>query len=172
MKTHVENFKIRFAKEEDSQLILGFIKELAEYEKMSDQVTATEELIHQSIFKRKMAEAIIAEHGGKPIGFALFFHNFSTFQGLPGIFLEDLYIKPEFRGNGYGRNLLAFLAFLTAERGCGRLDWNCLDWNEPSKKFYKSLGAECLDMWSTYRLSDKTLRNLASEFRKEMISEV
>jgi GNAT superfamily N-acetyltransferase len=157
-----ENFKIRFAKEEDTSLILGFIKELAEYEKMLNDVTATEEFIRESIFERKMAESVIAEHDGQPVGFALFFHNFSTFQGLPGIFLEDLYIQPLFRGMGYGKSLLAFIANLAVERRCGRLDWNCLDWNEPSKGFYKSLGAECLDAWSTYRLSGETLKKLAS----------
>jgi GNAT superfamily N-acetyltransferase len=161
-----ENFKIRFAREEDASLILGFIKELAEYERMSDKVTATEELIHESIFERKMAESVIAEIDGRPIGFALFFHNFSTFQGLPGIYLEDLYVKTEYRGMGYGKSLLAFIAHLAVERRCGRLVWNCLDWNEPSIRFYKSLGAECLDAWSTYRLSGETLEKLASEFKK------
>lgn len=170
MKKNAGNFKIRPAENRDTPLILGFIKELAEYEKMPDQVTATEEGLRESIFERKIAEVVIAEHSGTPAGFALFFYNYSTFQGMPGIYLEDLYVKPEFRGLGYGKRLLAYLARLALERRCGRLVWSCLDWNKPSIGFYKSLGAECLDEWTSYRLSGRTLEKLASEFTGETIS--
>lgn len=165
MKKDIRNFIIRFAEIKDTSLILGFIKELAEYEKMLDDVTATEELIRESLFERKVAEAVIAELDGRPVGFALFFYNFSTFQGLPGIYLEDIFVKPEFRGSGFGKNLFAFLAQLAVERRCGRLVWSCLVWNEPSIRFYKSLGSECLDEWRTYRLSGEALEKLATEYR-------
>ncbi len=170
MKKENGNFKIRPAGIEDTPLILSFIRELAEYEKMSDQVAATEEGLRESIFERKIAEVVIGEHNGAPAGFALFFYNYSTFQGMPGIYLEDLFVKPEFRGLGYGKSLLAYLAALALERRCGRLVWSCLDWNKPSIGFYKSLGSECLDEWTSYRLSGPTLEKLASEFDTGMLS--
>ena len=133
--TKKKDFKIRFAKENDISLILDFIRELADYEKLLHEVVATEEILMESLFVKKVAEVIIAEYKGKPIGFALFFHNFSTFLGKPGIYLEDLYVRPEMRGKGYGKTLLAFLAKLALERDCGRFEWWCIDWNEPSIEF-------------------------------------
>ncbi len=152
---------IRFANENDCGTILGFIKGLAEYEKMTDQVVATEDLLKEWIFEKKKAEVIIASEDGKDVGFALFFHNFSTFLGRAGVYLEDLFVLPEFRGKGYGKALLLRLAQITVERGCGRLEWACLDWNRPSIDFYLSLGAVPLDDWTTYRVTGETLEKLA-----------
>lgn len=151
----------RFAKEDDAALILEFIKELAEYEKMSDQVVATEELLKEWIFEKKKAEVIFATEGEKEVGFALFFHNFSTFLGRAGLYLEDLYVKPEYRGHGHGKGLLRELARIARERGCGRLEWCCLDWNTPSIDFYLSLGAKAMDEWTTYRFSDEGITSLS-----------
>lgn len=148
----LEGFKIRSAEPGDTALILQFIHELAEYEHMSDQVTATQELLERTIFKQKMAEVIIGEYDQKPVSFALFFHNYSTFLGKPGIYLEDLYVKPEMRGKGIGTVMLSYLERLTKERDCGRLEWACLNWNEPSIGFYKQLGAKPMDQWTVYRL--------------------
>ncbi|AEF16460.1 MULTISPECIES: GNAT family N-acetyltransferase [Thermoanaerobacterium] len=159
-----DRFKIRFAVENDVTLILNFIRELAEYEKLLSEVVATEELLRESLFERKVAEVIIGEYDGEPVGFALFFHNFSTFLGRPGIYLEDLYIKPEMRGKGFGKIMLAFLAKLALERNCGRLEWSCLDWNEPSIKFYRQIGAVPMDEWTVYRVHDKALVDLAKRF--------
>jgi GNAT superfamily N-acetyltransferase len=161
IKTSNENFKIRFAKEQDINLILSFIKELAEYEKILDEVIATEEILYNSLFVKKAAEVIIGELNGKPVGFALFFHNFSTFIGKQGIYLEDLYIKPHARGKGFGKILLSYLGKLAIERNCGRIEWSCLDWNKPSIEFYKSLGAEVMNDWTVYRISGKSLGTLA-----------
>lgn len=163
--TNKKDFTIRFADENDLGLILDFIKELANYEKLLHEVVATEEILMDSLFVRKAAEVIIGEHKEEPIGFALFFHNFSTFLGRPGIYLEDLYIKPEMRGNGYGKLLLAFLAKLAKERNCGRFEWWCIDWNEPSINFYKSIGAIPMDEWTVYRVTGKALDDLADEFK-------
>ncbi|MDI3310127.1 MAG: GNAT family N-acetyltransferase [Thermoanaerobacterium sp.] len=157
-------FKIRFAVENDVPLILNFIKDLAEYEKLLSEVVATEELLKESLFERKVAEVVIGEYDGEPVGYALFFHNFSTFLGRPGIYLEDLYIKPEMRGKGFGKIMLAFLAKLALERNCGRLEWSCLDWNEPSIKFYRQIGAVPMDEWTVYRVYDKALVDLAKRF--------
>ena len=143
--------EFRYAQEKDVSLILFFIKELAEYEKMQDQVTATEELLREWIFRRNRAEVVFAVKDGKEVGFALFFHNFSTFLGRAGIYLEDLYVRPEFRGKGYGKALLKKLAQIAVARGCGRLEWSCLDWNEPSIGFYRSLGAGSMDEWTVYQ---------------------
>ncbi len=151
----------RFAAADDCSLILDFIRRLAEYEKMSDQVVATEALLEEWIFEKKKAEVIFACEDGKEVGFALFFHNFSTFLGRAGIYLEDLFVLPEYRGRGYGRALLKKLAQITVERGCGRLEWACLDWNQPSIDFYLSLGAVQMDAWSTYRLAGDTLQEMA-----------
>lgn len=152
-----KKFAIRTATENDLSLILQFIKQLAEYEKFLHEVIATEEILRKSLFEQKMAEVVIGEEDGKPVGFALFFHNFSTFLGKPGIYLEDLYVKPEYRGKGYGKKLLSHLAKLALERDCGRLDWSCLDWNEPSIKFYKSLGALPMEDWTVFRLTGENL---------------
>ena len=128
---------------------------------MSDQVVATEELLKEWIFEKKKAEVIFACEGDKEVGFALFFHNFSTFLGRAGIYLEDLFVLPEYRGKGYGKGLLVKLAQITIERGCGRLEWACLDWNHPSIDFYRSLGAAQMDEWTTYRLTGKTLESVS-----------
>ena len=138
-----------------------FIKALADYEKMSDQVVATEELLKEWIFEKKKAEVSFACEGDKEGGFALFFHNFSTFLGRAGLYLEDLFVLPEYRGKGYGKGLLVKLAQITIERGCGRLEWACLDWNQPSIDFYRSLGAAQMDEWTTYRLTGKTLESVS-----------
>lgn len=160
--TPIDNFTIRFASADDTPLIFGFIKELAEYEKMSDDVVATEELLREWVFEKQKAEVLIGELDGEAVGFALFFHNFSTFLGRAGIYLEDLYIKPTMRGKGFGKLMLKQLAKLTVERGCGRLEWACLDWNSPSIDFYLSLGAVQMDDWTVYRLSGETLKILAN----------
>ena len=151
----------RFAEEKDCALILNFIRGLAAYEKMSDQVVATEELLREWIFEKKKAEVLFVCEEGKEVGFALFFHNFSTFLGRAGIYLEDLFVLPEYRGRGYGKGLLGKLARITAERGCGRLEWACLDWNRPSIDFYLSLGAVPMEDWTTYRLTGDTLEEMA-----------
>lgn len=151
----------RFATEADTPLILNFIRALAEYEKMSDLVVADETLLKEQLFRKKNAEVIFAVEEEKEVGFALFFHNFSTFLGRAGLYLEDLYVLPEFRGKGYGKALLQKLAAIAVERGCGRMEWWCLDWNQPSIDFYKALGAEPMDEWTVYRLAGETLTNLA-----------
>ncbi|MEL7564144.1 MAG: GNAT family N-acetyltransferase [Dehalobacterium sp.] len=160
----MEDFKIRFAEISDVSLILGFIRELAEYEKMLNQVVATEEILKEFLFERKIAEVIIGEYEHTPVSFALFFHNFSTFLGRPGIYLEDLYVKPEMRGKGIGKSMLSFLAKLTMERKCGRLEWSCLDWNKPSIDFYLQMGAVPMDDWTVYRIDNAALINLAKKF--------
>lgn len=154
-------FAFRKAGREDVALILEFIRELADYEKMLDEVVATPELLEKWIFDERKAEVIFALEDGKEVGFALFFHNFSTFLGRAGIYLEDLYVRPEFRGKGYGRALLKELARIAVERGCGRLEWWCLDWNQPSIDFYLSLGAEPMKDWTVYRIAGETLKTLA-----------
>lgn len=162
--TKIEGFKIRFATEVDVPLILQFIKELADYEKLLHEVVATEEVLMETLFENKDAEVVIAEYNNEPVGFALFFHNFSTFLGRPGLYLEDLYVKPEMRGKGFGKTLLAFLANLAKQRKCGRFEWWCIDWNEPSINFYKSIGAVPMDEWTVYRVHNDALTNLANEF--------
>lgn len=154
---------IRNANINDSATILGFIKELAEYENMSNDVVATEELLKQNIFEKKLAEVILAEFDNKPVGFALFFHNFSTFLGKGGIYLEDLYVQPAMRGKNIGKTLLSSLAKLAVDRDCGRLEWSCLNWNEPSIKFYKSQGAIPMNEWTVYRVTGNKLNELASK---------
>ena len=157
----MRDFSIRFATADDAEKILFFIKSLAEYEKMSDEVVATEALLREWIFEKKKAEVIFAVEDGKEVGFALFFHNFSTFLGRAGIYLEDLFVLPDYRGKGYGKALLRELSRITVERGCGRLEWCCLDWNQPSIDFYLSLGAKPLSDWTTYRLTGETLTAMA-----------
>lgn len=152
---------IRFATENDCALILHFIRDLAEYEKMADQVVASEELLREWIFEKQKAEVLFVCEEGKELGFALFFHNFSTFLGRAGIYLEDLFVLQENRGKGYGKALLKKLAQIAVERGCGRLEWSCLDWNSPSIDFYRSLGAIPMDDWTTYRLTGETLKKLS-----------
>jgi len=157
----MEKLNFRYANEKDAALILEFIRELAKYENMLDEVVATEELLREWIFEKKKAEVIFALEDGIEIGFALFFHNFSTFLGRAGIYLEDLFVKHEYRGKGYGKGLLKKLAQIAKERGCGRLEWWCLDWNKPSIDFYLSLGAEPMDEWTTYRVTGENLSKLA-----------
>ena len=156
-----ENFSYRYATENDVATIIDMVKQLAEYENMLDQVVATEELMKKWLFEEKKAEVIFALEGKTVVGMALFFHNFSTFLGRAGIYLEDLFVLPEYRGKGYGKGLLKTLARITVERGCGRLEWSCLDWNRPSIDFYLSLGATPMDEWTVYRLTGNTLEKLA-----------
>lgn len=153
----------RFAERADTPLILHFIKQLADYEKMLDEVVAGEKTLEEWIFDRQKAEVIFALEDGIEVGFALFFHNFSTFLGRAGLYLEDLFVLPEHRGKGYGKAILKKLASIAVERGCGRLEWWCLNWNEPSIEFYCSLGAEAMDEWTTYRITGETLKKLAQE---------
>lgn len=153
--------KIRYANENDISLILDFIRQLAVYENMLDEVVATEDLLKEWLFERKVAEVIFVMEDDIEVGFALFFHNFSTFLGKAGIYLEDLFVKPEYRGKGYGKALIKKLASIAAERNCGRLEWSCLDWNQPSIGFYLSLGAEAMDEWTVYRATGDTLKKLA-----------
>ncbi|MBQ6929228.1 MAG: GNAT family N-acetyltransferase [Oscillospiraceae bacterium] len=157
----MEKYMFRFAQEKDTALILQFIRELAEYEKLLDEVVATEEILKEWIFDKKKAEVIFVLEDGIEAGFALFFHNFSTFLGRSGIYLEDLYVKPQYRGKGYGKALLKKLAQTAVERGCGRLEWWCLDWNKPSIDFYLSLGAQPMEDWTVYRIAGSTLTELA-----------
>lgn len=161
-QTSIQDFNIRTAEPSDNALIFRFIKELAEYEKLGDRVVATEEILYQSLFVKKQAEVIIAQEQGRPVGFALYFHNFSTFFGKANLYLEDLYVIPKYRGKGYGKALLVCLAQIATERDCERLDWWCLNWNEPSIAFYKSLGARPMSEWTVFRLEGKQLLDVAN----------
>lgn len=152
----------RFAVESDVPVILDLITQLAEYEKAADQVVATEDLLRQTLFEQRYAEVLLVETDGRAVGFALFFHSYSTWLGRAGIFLEDLFVLPDERGKGFGKGLLKRLARIAVERGCGRLEWNCLDWNQPSIDFYLSLGSEQMSCWTTYRLEGETLEALAN----------
>ena len=158
----MSELSFRFAVPDDTPLILRFIRLLTEYEKMADLVTATEEELRGQLFEEKKAEVIFAVLDGKEIGFALFFHNFSTFLGRAGLYLEDLYILEEYRGKGYGKALFRELARVAVERGCGRFEWWCLDWNLPSIEFYRSMGALPMDEWTVYRIDGDTLRALGA----------
>lgn len=153
----------RMARPGDEGAVLDIIRALARYEHLEDQVVATEGLLREWLFEKEKAEVLLAEAEGKIVGSALFFHSFSTFLGRAGIYLEDLFVYPEYRGRGYGRALLKKLAAVTLERDCGRLEWACLDWNEPSIAFYKSMGAAPMEDWTTYRLSGETLRRAAED---------
>lgn len=155
--------EFRFAERRDTALILQFIKDLAEYEKMADLVVATPEMLEEEIFEKRKAEVLFVMENGREVGFALFFHNFSTFLGRAGLYLEDLFVLPEFRGKGYGKATLKKLAQIAVERGCGRFEWWCLDWNRPSIDFYLSLGAEPMSEWTTYRIAGEKLLKLAEE---------
>lgn len=151
----------RQAERKDVSLILFFIKELARYENMLDEVVADESLLEDWIFDRQKAEVIFAVAGGKEVGFALYFHSFSTFLGRAGIYLEDLFVLPEYRGKGYGKGLLKQLAKIAVERECGRFEWSCLDWNKPSIDFYRSMGAVPMSDWTVYRMTGDTLTKMA-----------
>ena len=157
----MEQLSFRWASENDCGLILFFIKELAAYENMLNDVVATEKLLHEWIFERKKAEVIFACEGNREIGFALFFHNFSTFLGRSGLYLEGLFVLPEYRRKGYGKAILKRLAQIAVERGCGRFEWSCLDWNRPSIDFYLSLGAQPMTDWTVYRIDGDTLQKFA-----------
>ncbi len=161
--TENKNLLFRQAERKDVPLILRFIKDLAQYEKLLHEVVATEELLEEWIFAKEKAEVIFAVADGTEVGFALYFHNFSTFLGRAGIYLEDLYVSPQYRGHGYGKGLLQKLASIAVERGCGRLEWWCLDWNRSSIEFYRSLGAESMDEWTTYRIAGDTLKEFAAD---------
>ena len=159
----MEPLAFRAARREDVPLILEMIRALAEYEQLLSEVVATESVLEEWLFDKEKAEVLFPMLEGKEIGFALYFHNFSTFLGRAGLYLEDLYIQPAYRGRGYGRKVLQKLAQIAVERGCGRLEWWCLDWNAPSIAFYKNLGAQPMDEWTVYRLTGDTLRDLAEE---------
>lgn len=153
----------RYAQPSDTALILRFIRGLATYEKMLDDVVATEDLLNQWIFDQRKAEVLFAVSDGTEVGFALYFHNFSTFLGRAGIYLEDLYVPPEYRGFGFGKALLKKLAAIAVERGCGRLEWSCLNWNQPSIDFYRSMGAAPMEDWTVYRVTGDTLADMARD---------
>ncbi len=164
MKTHIEGFTIREAVEPDAPLILRLIKGLAAYEKLPDAVTGTEEVLFNSLFVRRAAEVIIGEYEGQPVAFALYFHNFSTFQCLPGLYLEDLFVMEEYRGRGFGGAMLKRLAQIARSRGCGRFEWICLDWNEGALAVYRKLGAVPMTGWTVQRLEGEALDALATDF--------
>ena len=155
--------EFRFAQRKDTGIILDFINRLAEYEQMSDDVVAMEALLEEWIFDRKKAQVLFALQEGKEVGIALYFYNFSTFLGRAGIYLEDLFVLPEYRGKGYGKGLLKKLAAIAVEEGCGRLEWSCLNWNRPSIDFYLAMGAVPMNEWTGYRLTGETLRRAAEE---------
>lgn len=157
----MNNFNYRYAEVKDVPLILEFITELAEYEEMLDELVATEDNLKEWIFEKKKVEVIFALENNKEVGFALFFNNFSTFLSRPGIYLEDLYVKPSYRGKGYGKGLLKKLAEIAVENGYGRIEWSCLNWNKPSIDFYLSLNAKPMDEWTVYRLTGDALKKLA-----------
>jgi len=162
--TRDPNFAIRAAKIEDTALILRFIQELADYEKLLHEVVADENTLQESLFgETPHAKVVIGEYSGKPVGFALYFHNFSTFLGRPGIYLEDLYVQPDMRGIGLGKILLGYLASLAIELNCGRLEWWVLDWNKPAIDFYQSLGAQPMDEWTVNRVTGDALDKLANQ---------
>ena len=158
-----ETIEFRFARRGDVPQILTFIRELADYEGMLDQVVATEELLTKWLFEKEKAEVLLGSCGGKTVGFALFFHNFSTFLGRGGIYLEDLYVCPEYRGRGYGKAFLMQLAAVAVERGCGRLEWWCLDWNKPSIDFYLGMGAKAMSDWTVFRIDGERLQEMEDE---------
>lgn len=153
---------VRPAERGDAALILSFIQGLAAYEKMSDEVVATVERLEETLFDKRQAEVLLLEENGVPAGFALFFHNYSTFLGRAGMYLEDLFVKPEFRGKGYGKRLFQEVAQLAVERECGRMEWSCLDWNQPSIDFYRALGAVPMEEWTVYRLTGQPLTEVAA----------
>ncbi len=156
-----KKLSFRYAEKRDVPLILELIKELARYERLEREVVATEKMLEEWLFEKKRAEVIFPMAGNEVLGYALFFHNFSTFLGRAGIYLEDLYIRLEYRGNGYGKAMIRKLAQIASERGCGRLEWSCLDWNQTSIDFYLSLGAEPMEGWTVYRLAGETLKAAA-----------
>jgi len=161
-ETSNAELRLRHAEQEDTLQVLELIKGLAIYEKMADELETTEEMLKTALFEKKQAEVILAEYQGKPIGYALFFTSFSTFHGKAGLYLEDLFVIPEGRGCGAGKALLACLAKIAEERNCGRMEWMCLNWNEPSIRFYKQMGARPMDQWTVYRVDGPALAALAA----------
>ncbi|MBR5253548.1 MAG: GNAT family N-acetyltransferase [Bacteroidales bacterium] len=157
---------IRCAERKDCPVILQFIKELAEYEKEPDAVEATVSILEESIFDKQQAKVVLLEENGESLGFALYFYNFSTWRGKAGLYLEDLYVRAQHRGKGYGKMLLSYLANQAVEEGCPRFEWIVLDWNTPSINFYKAMGAKPLDEWTVFRLENNALKNLANEYKK------
>lgn len=162
MEMNPADFTIREAGMEDARLIYNFIMEMAEYEKEADEVKTDMEKVSNTICNKRFAEALIGEYKGVPVAYAVFFHSYSTYLGKPCIYLEDLFVKPAYRGFGFGKAILAFLAKLSLDRDCGRFDWSCLDWNEPSIRFYKKMGAEALENRTIYRLHGESLINMAN----------
>ncbi len=163
--TSLEDFQIRFATVDDCGMILQFIRDLAEYEKLSNEAVATEAQLREHLFgEHPKAEVLIGQQAGRPVGFALFFHTFSTFLGRPGIYLEDLFVIPEARGKGYGKALLTCLARIAVDRDCGRLEWCVLDWNQPAIDFYQSLGAKTMNGWLINRATGEALQDMAEKF--------
>jgi len=155
-------FRIREATADDVPALLELIRGLAEYERLLEQLSATEESLRSHLFgARPAAEAVLAEENGVAVGFAVYFHNFSTFLGRPGLYLEDLFVRPAFRGRGYGKGLMVFVARLARARGCGRLEWSVLDWNRPAREFYRTLGARPLDDWIGQRMTGEAIARLA-----------
>jgi len=166
LTTSIEGFTLRAATKNDTATILGFIKELAEYEKLAHEVVATEATLHETLFgDTPYAQVIMAEFNGTAVGYALYFHNFSTFTGRPGIYLEDLYVQPAHRGQGFGKLLLAFLARKAVDMHCTRVEWSVLDWNQPAIDFYRSIGALPMDGWTVQRLDGERLAGFAKEFK-------
>lgn len=159
----MKELKIRFAGEKDTPVIYGFIRKMGEYEKLTHEIDTSEAALRRALFDEKQAEVILGEVNGEPVGFALFFHNFSTFKGQRGLYLEDIFVDKEFRGRGYGKALLLRLARIAAERGCRRMEWVVLDWNEPSIAFYRSLGAVPMDEWTLFRLGEEKISELAAQ---------
>jgi len=167
IKTKIQDFAIRNATADDVPLILSFIKGLAEYEELSHEVVATEKRLKETLFgKNPKAEVILGFYNNEPVTFALFFYNYSTFLGQPGIYLEDLYVIPEMRSKGFGKIMLSYIAKLAVDRNCGRFEWSVLDWNEPALKFYHALGAKPMDEWTVQRLDGNSLAELADQFDK------
>ncbi|MEN8228565.1 MAG: GNAT family N-acetyltransferase [Bacteroidota bacterium] len=165
IETKVEGFQIRKAQRSDTSIVLDFIKKLADYEKLTHEVVATEEKLEKYLFgEEKVAEVVIGYYHNIPVGFALYFYNFSTFLARPGIYLEDLYVLEQYRGKGFGKVLLTYLAKKAVEKDCGRLEWAVLDWNEPSIEFYKSLGAKLMNEWIVHRVTGDALDELAAQF--------
>jgi len=158
----VNGFLIRFAEEKDAATLVGLIRELAQYEKLLPEVEANEQLVRESIFQRKVAEALIGEYNGEAVGYAIFYRNFSSFTARPGMFVEDIYVKPELRRLGFGKLFFRFMAKLAVERGCARMEWTCLDWNASSIAFYKGMGAQAMAEWTMYRLAGKSLVEMAN----------